>query len=202
MPLTLTNADIISRFSKASNHRGKATSGTINTLVYDRVTFNGNYSDNYFNGMYICFLSGANKGIDRIITNYTSSTGTFTFEAVSATIDNTTEFAIVENGFLSYMQDAFSFIQEKVKNDGKDIDLFLTTSQLKELHLYKTLDLICQDKYEDADDDDMYYNRHVHYKDLFNSTYTALKADYDENEDGEISDDEKLQGGSYGKLRK
>ena len=102
--------------------------------------------------MYICFLSGANKGVDRIITSFVSATGTFTFSDLDNTVDNTTEFAIVENGFLSYMEEAIEFIREKVKNDGKDLDLFLTESQLKEIHLYKTLDLICQDKFEDADE--------------------------------------------------
>ena len=50
--------------------------------------------------------------------------------------------------------------------------------------------------------EDMYWNRHQHYNALFENTYLKLKADYDTNEDGEISEDEKLQGGNYGILRR
>lgn len=199
--LTLSNADIISRFSQVADFKAKAKSGTTTTLVND----NSDFTDavpGYFNSMYICFLSGSNKGVDRLITNFDDITGTFTFDALDNSVDNTTLFAIVENGFINYSEDAFNFIQEKVKNDGKDIDLFLTTEQLKELHIYKTFDLICQDKFHDTTDEDLFYGRHVHYNNLFESTYQKLKADYDSNEDGIIEEDEKLQGGSYGVLRR
>lgn len=198
--LNLTNANIVARFTQVSDYRAKAQSGSVTTLVNTKAF--EDYSDDHFNNMYICFLSGVNKGVDRIITSFVSATGTFTFSDLDNTVDNTTEFAIVENGFLSYMEEAIEFIREKVKNDGKDLDLFLTESQLKEIHLYKTLDLICQDKFEDANDEDMYWRRHQHYNALFENTYLKLKADYDTNEDGEISEDEKLQGGSYGILRR
>lgn len=188
--LNLTNANIVARFTQIADFRNKAQSGSTTTLVNNKGFVD--YPDDYFKDYYICFLTGSNKGVDRIVTDFVNSTGTFTFDTLDTAIDNTTEFALVEKGFLAYNEEAIDFIREEVKNDGKDLDLFLTDSQLKELHLYKTLDLICQDKFNDATDEDLYYNRHQHYNKLFEDTYNKLKADYDENEDGLIEEDEKL----------
>jgi len=198
MALSLTNADIVARMSVLADYVGKAESGSTTTLVNSKIF--DDFADDDFNNQYICILSGDDKGSDRIITDFVTSTGTFTFDALDSAVSNITQFAIVEDGYIGKMEEAILYIQEKIKNDGKDIDLFLTESQLKEIHLYKTLDIICQDKFQDATDEDLYYARHQHYNNLFESTYGGLKADYDANEDGVISSDEELQGGSFGIL--
>lgn len=198
--LILTNADIIARMSQLADIHSKAETGTTTTLTNN--IYDNDFQNGELNNQYICFLSGANKGIDRLIIDFTASSGTFTFEELDTSVDNTTIYAITKTGFLQYMEEAILFITEVVKNDGKDINLFLTESQLKELHLYKTLDLICQDRFNNATDDDMYFARHQHYQSLFDKTYMKFKADYDEDENGTIEEEEKLTGGSYGVLKR
>ena len=195
--MTLTVSDIVGRLSSLADFKEKADSGSTTTLV---CSAKGDDLDDTYNNQYICFLTGANKGIDRIITDFATSTGTFTFDALDNAVDNTSEFAVVSKGYISYMEEGLSVLHERIKNLGLDIDLFLTEAQLKELHLYKTLDLICMDLFNDATAEDSYWNKHLVYSELFETTLTNLKADYDTNEDGVISEDEELQGGNYGVL--
>jgi hypothetical protein len=56
------------------------------------------------------------------------------------------------------------------------------------------------DLFNDATAEDSYWNKHLLYSDLFETTLINLKADYDANEDGIISEDEELQGGNFGVL--
>lgn len=195
--MTLTVADIVGRLSSLADFKEKAESGSTTTLVSKAMI--NSIADEYV-GAYICFLTGANKGIDRIITGYAASTGTFTFNALTTAVDSTLEFAIVSKGYLSYMEEALLVVKERTKNIGLNFDLYLTEAQLKELHLYKTLDLICMDLFNDATAEDSYWNKHLLYSELFNTTFVSLKADYDTNEDGAIDTDEELQGGNYGVL--
>ena len=195
--ITLTNADIVARLSVLSDFYGRATSGStteVTKIIPDA-------EDDDYNNYYMCFINGANKGEDRIVTDFVATTGVFTLDvALGTAVSNTSEFALLETGYLAKMEEAFSVIEERIKNIGAKIELFLTTSQLKELQLYKTLDLICTDLYRDATDEDMYWSNHRLYSDRFEDTFNSLRADYDSNEDGIIQEDEELQGGSHGFL--
>jgi len=76
-----------------------------------------------------------------------------------------------------------------MRNKGLDIDLFLTVSQMKELHLVKTLELICIAKRQDADSDDIFHENYLLFKERYEKEMTTLKADYDVDEDGTIDTD-------------
>lgn len=186
--MTLTNADIISRMSQLADIRGKADGGTTTTLINNKYSLDN--IDDEFNNYYICFLNGDNKGVDRIVTDFDAQNGIFTFDELESSVNNSTLYALCEVGYLQYSDEAYIYIVERFKNDGKNISLFLNEAQLKELHLLKTLDLICQDKFNDATNEDMYYQRHLHYKETFENTYLSLVADYDLNENGAIDTDE------------
>lgn len=198
--LTLTNADIVGRLNSLADVIDRATSGTTSTIV----KIIDGAVDNEFNNHYACFLSGVNKGEDRIITTFLASSGLFVFEApvLPTAVDNKSEFAIVEVGFLGKMDEAFDIIKEDTRNSGYNIDLFLTTAQLKEIHLYKTLDLICLDLYRDASDEDMYWSNHLVYDEKYEKTFNTLKADYDRDEDGLISEQEEDKNFGFGIIRK
>ena len=80
-----------------------------------------------------------------------------------------------------------------MRNRGLDIDLFLTTAQVKELHLTKCLELICMAKRQDADTDDIFHESYLVFKENYESELTTIKADYDTDEDGTIEEAEKKQ---------
>lgn len=188
MALTLTNADLLSRYTQIADFYLKADSGTtttaVNTSLIDEVGLS-----NY----YICFLSGSNKGTDKIVTSFDDTTGTLTFDALDNAVDNTSIFALTEIGFGNFIAEAEASIENHLRNNGYDLSLFLTSSQLKEVHILKTLELICRSRFNDGTDEDLYFKNMELFQGKFDSEMSRLIADYDTNEDGTISDDEEDQ---------
>ena len=190
MPWTLTNADIIQALPILADHYEKADSGSTTSLVCGRLT---DLVQAEMVGATIGFLTGDNSGVDATITTYTDSTGTFGFAALSNAVDNTTGFGIVYLDYNSFVDRAYDIIKNEMRNKGLDIDLFLTTSQVKELHLTKTLELICLSKRQNANTDDIFHESYMVFKEKYQSEITTLKADYDTDEDGTIEEIEKKQ---------
>jgi len=183
---TLKNADIISALPILADHYEKADSGSTTELVCGRLTA---LVEAEMVGATISFITGDNKGEDATITTYTDSTGTFGFSALSNSVDSATVFGIVYLDFQSYIGRAYDMIKNEMRNKGIDIDLFLTVSQMKELHLTKTLELICVAKRQDADTDDIFHQNYMLFKERYEKEMTTLKADYDIDEDGVIDED-------------
>ena len=190
MAWTLTNADIVSALPILADHYEKADSGSTTTLVCGRLTA---LVEAEIVGATICFLTGDNAGTDAVVTSYTDSTGTFGFGAVSNAVDSSTGFGVVYLDYNTYVSRAYDMIKNELRNRGLDIDLFLTTTQVKELHLLKTLELICLAKRQDADSDDIYHESYMVFKENYESELTTLKADYDTDEDGTIEEAEEKQ---------
>jgi len=190
MSWTLTNADIVSALPILADHFEKADSGSTTTLVSGRLT---DLIDAEVVGSTIAFTTGDNAGTDAVITSYTDSTGSFGFDAVANAVDGSTGFGVVYLDYSSFINRAYDIIKNEMRNRGLDIDLFKTTTQVKELHLTKTLELICMSKRQDADTDDIYHESYMVFKENFESELTTLKADYDTDEDGVIEEAEKLQ---------
>lgn len=190
MAWVLKNADIIAALPILADHYEKADSGSTTSLVCGRLTA---LVDEEMVGATIGFINGDNAGTDVTITSYTDTTGTFGFGAVSNAVDSSTGFGIVYLDYNSYIDRAYDIIKNEMRNRGLDIDLFLTTSQVKELHLTKTLELICMAKRQDADTDDIFHESYMVFKENYASELTSLKADYDTDEDGTIEEAEKLQ---------
>lgn len=185
--MTLTNAEIVARYKALADFSFKADSGTTTTLTSKKLIDNSDIS-----GFYVCFISGANFGLDKIITSFNDTTGTLTFSALSSSVLNTDEVAIVENGFQAEVKQAELFIINYLRNKGLDFNLMLNKPQLKESHIYKTLDLICSNLMKDAVDADVYYAQSVKYQNLFNLEMDKLVADYDINENGTIEQSEEV----------
>lgn len=190
MSWVLKNADIIAALPILADHFEKADSGSTTTLVSGRLT---DLIDAEVVGATIGFTTGANAGTDAVITSYTDSTGSFGFNAVANTVDSSTGFGIVYLDYSSFIDRAYDIIKNEMRNKGLDIDLFITTTQVKELHLTKTLELICMSKRQDADTDDIYHESYTVFRENYESELTTLKADYDTDEDGTIETAEKLQ---------
>lgn len=190
MAWVLKNADIIAALPILADHFEKADSGSTTTLVSGRLT---DLIEAEIVGATVGFTTGDNAGVDAVITSYTDSTGTFGFDAVSNAVDSSTGFGIVYLDYNSYINRAYDIIKNEMRNRNLDIDLFITTAQVKELHLTKTLELICMAKRQDADTDDIFNESYNVFKENYESELTTLKADYDTDEDGTIETAEELQ---------
>lgn len=184
--MTITNADIVGRLKLLADLHLKADSGSTTTAI------NSSIDDGYdFTNQYICFISGANIGVDRVITGYVDNTKTFTFDAVDTAVSNIDEFCVVSKGFQSDVAQATSIVKNDMRNRGYDIDLFLNyQTQLKEMYIYKTIELICSGLMNDGQDQDVYYVNSERYKALYEGERTTLISDYDADESGDISTDE------------
>lgn len=185
---TLANADIVSALPKLANHQERADSGTINSLICERLK--GLNKENIV-GAIICFLTGASFGIDATITDYDTETGEITFTPIENAVTSSTVFGIVYFDFNYFVNRAYDIIKNDIRNGGLDVDLFLDTTQVKELHLTKALELVCLAKRQDADDTDLYHASYLIFVEKYIKELASLRADYDVNEDGTITDDEK-----------
>jgi len=81
----------------AITYTGTASSGSATTLVDD--SLEDTYDDDFFNGYSIYIKAGTGVGESATITDYTGSSGTFTFAALSggSTPDDTTEYTIARS---------------------------------------------------------------------------------------------------------
>lgn len=186
MALTLTNADIINALPYLADIYAKAQGGTVTTLVSDELL--GLTDD--VKGASITFLNGDNAGVTKVVQSVVTNTATF--EAVTTAIDSSTTYGLTFESFDSFVTRAYDIIKNSFRNMGKDIDLFLTVAQIKELHLLKTLELICLSKRRDATDTDINHMNFLLFSEQYSMEVTTLKADYDYNEDGTIDDGEEL----------
>lgn len=103
-----------------------ATSGTSTTLVDSDLA--GTYDDDYYNNCIIEITAGTGKGETALVTDYTGSTGTFTFSgglSGDSTPDTTTEYTIghrykLADDFGGSTEGRITYIRES--NIGTPID--------------------------------------------------------------------------------
>jgi len=196
--MIITNADIAGRLKLLADEHLKADSGSTTTAVNASIKDGSDYKNNF-----ICFISGDNIGVDRVISSYTVATGTFTFDTLDDAITNTDEFCVVSKGFQSDVSQAISIVANDMRNRGYDIDLFLNyQTQLKELYIYKTIELICQSLMNDGIENDVYFVNRNSFNALYETEINTLIADYDANEDGEVSESEENLKSNYGVLER
>jgi len=185
MALNLTNSDIVSALPILADIHEKADSGTTSTL--NALTLQ-TLNDEEVVGSTLCILNGSLKGSDITVTGYTD--GVLSFDAQASAITNTTIFGLVYKDYASYIERAEVIISNQFRNKSKDLSKFLTTSQLKELHLLKTLELICLAKRKDASSEDIYHINYMDFRESYSNELLTLRADYDADDSGEISEDE------------
>jgi hypothetical protein len=186
---TLTNADIvIASPLLIADYVSKASSGSSTTAV--SYSLRG-LDEHEIIGSYICFLNGDNAGVDRIITDYTSTNDAeFEFDALDYAVDNTTTFAVVLIDYTAGVDRAKTIITNDLKRKGYDINNFLVPDDLRELLLIKTMSHIFQSKRQDANDTDMYHIAYLEFEEDYKEELNSLIADYDANENGTIDTDE------------
>lgn len=188
--MTITNADIVSRLKLLADEHLKADSGSTTTAVNSSM-INSGYD---YTNQFICFISGVNVGVDKVITAYATATGTFTFSALASAVTNIDEFCVVSKGFQSDVVQATSIVKNDMRNRGYDVAKFLNfQDQLKEMYIYKTIELVCGGLMNDGQDQDVYFIHKEDFKKLYEMEASNLIADYDTNEDGDIDTGEETQ---------
>ena len=195
--MVLSNADIVGRLKLLADEHLKADAGTTTTVV-NRTLIDGANLDDRF----VCFITGANIGLDRVITGFDGVTGTITFDALTDAITSSDEFCIVKTGFQSDVVQAEYAIRNDLRNRGYDLDLFLNEPQLREMYIYKTIELVCASLMNDGEPQDVYYVQYLRFKDLYDKELVSLIADYDANESGAIDEgEENMKLGQIGFVR-
>ena len=187
MAVTLSNADIVSRLKLLADIHLKADSGTTTSLTNSSLIDNQSILNHI-----VCFINGDNIGVDRVITSFNADTGAIGFDALDTAITNTNEVCVVSTGYLSDAAQAEIAIRNDFRNKGYNLDLFLTSSHIKETFIYKTIELICMGLMNDGTDTDAYYVQANRFRELYNAETSSLIADYDSNEDGNIDADEEM----------
>jgi len=146
-------------------------------------------ADNFWKGGTIEIIAGTGIGQKRDITGFTQSTGVFTVTPNWATNPDTTSMYIVVKSFTKKIQSAFDAICTMLYDKGKRHELILESSQIEKPLLYFTLHLIALDLMDEADDKwsriaEIYWKK-------FETAFSNMHLDYDEDESGEIDESEK-----------
>ena len=187
---TLTNADIVQALPRLADLYEKADSGTTTTATSARLI---GLNEDEVIGSIVSFITGDNEGVDATITGFNTSTGEMTFNPLSNAIASGNVFGVISLDYQSYIKRAYSIIKNEIRNLGRNADLYLDETQVKELHLLKTMQIICMAKRQNADTDDIFHQSYLDFTDQYKNELVTLKADYDLNEDGLISEDEEVK---------
>ncbi len=183
--MTITNADIVGRLKLLADEHLKADSGTKTTVINSTLIDGADISNRF-----VCFVTGENNGEDRVITSFDDTKGELTFDTLLIDITSSDEFCIVSTGFQSDVLHAEEVIRNDLRNRGYNLDLFLTEPQLREMYIYKTIELVCASLMNDGEPHDVYFVQYLRFKELYETEISSLVADYDANQDGVIDDGE------------
>lgn len=183
--LNLTNAKLLQNLQILSDFIGRVDIGgdttvTINSLANEDI----NAYDT------LCVLSGTSAGLDIAIESFDNG------ELDLGTNDNTLAVrdivGVLSIPFDSYIKQAEKYIENDLRNKGAKLENFLNEPQLEQMHIYKTLSLICGDRRMGSDTNDSYHSNYERFQGLYATEFSSLLADYDTNEDGVITTDEEL----------
>jgi len=95
--------------------------------------------------------------------------------------------------------EAFNAVKRLIKDKGKRPSMLIDGSQVRELVIIKTFEMIFFN-FSKAPED-VWWKRYVAYHDLFTARFAALQIKYDENASGTIEAEEKLGPGALSLIR-
>lgn len=84
--------------------------------------------------------------------------------------------------------EAFNIIKRMIKDKGHRPSMLIDGSQIRELLILKTFEMICFDFAKSKDD--IWYARYEKYAEAFKMRFDALQIKYDEDESGTIDEEE------------
>lgn len=167
---------------------GTATAGAAGSLTDTKMR---KESDDNWKGGVIEIISGTGVGQTRDITGSTQSTGVITVSPNFTTTPDSTSVYRVVKSFTTTIQQAFEKIEQILYNKGKRDALILESSQIRVPLIFLTIQMIAVDLREEKDDrwaliaDD--------YQKFFDTAFSSLALDYDEDESGGVQGEEAQQ---------
>jgi len=167
---------------------GTATSAAAGTLLD---TARRKEEDSFWKGGIIEILSGIGEKQKRDITGFTQSTSTVSVYPDWATTPDTTSTYRIVKSLSNKIQQAFKKIETSIYNHGNRAALIIESSQIEIPLIYLTVHMICLDLMSETDD--KWHTMAKEYMDKYEKSFAAMKLDYDEDESGAISEDEKQQ---------
>ena len=93
-----------------------------------------------------------------------------------------------QTSYDTQIQEAFKLIKRAIKNKGKRPSLIIDGSQVRELIILKTFEMICFDFAKDPAD--IWFARYEKYKTAYEEAFASLNIKYDEDESGNITTEE------------
>ena len=95
----------------------------------------------------------------------------------------------VQTNYDKQIQEAFLIVKRAIKDKGRRPAMIIDGSQIRELVILKTFEMICFDFAKSPED--IWWNRHVKYSAAYADRLAGLVIKYDADEDGTIDEDEK-----------
>jgi len=95
--------------------------------------------------------------------------------------------------------EAFNIVKRMIKDKGRRPAMLIDGSQIRELIILKTFEMICFDFAKSKED--IWFARYEKYAEAFKDRFDALQIKYDEDESGTVTSEEKEGLGSVDLLR-
>lgn len=188
LAISITDDDLYNELEslRKSNYQASttATAGAAGSITDTK----RREQDDFWKGGIVKIISGTGIGQSRDVTGFTQSTGVFTITPVWGTNPDNTSVYVVVKSFSNKIQAAFDKICTMLYDKGKRHQLILESSQISQILIYKTLQMICLDFTDEADD--KWDRLATVYKEEFEKAFNNMKLDYDEDDSGAIAGEE------------
>jgi hypothetical protein len=192
LSIPITDEDLFGELPslKKSNYQqtGTATAGAASSLTD---TVRRKESDDYWKGGVLEIMSGTGSGQARDITGNVQSTGIISVSPAWATNPDSTSVYRVVKSFTATIDNCFEKIEQMLYNKGKRDALIMEASQIKVPLVYLVIHAIATDLFEEQND--RWDLIRQDYEKKFETAFSTLAIDYDENESGGVQGDEAQQ---------
>lgn len=176
--------------AKNENQSGAVGSATSSTLVDTNAL--KNYADDYFNNGVVEAMNPATGAVQRrTVTDFVQSTGTLSVSPNWSTTPDATYQYVVYKPYRVKLDYAWELIMNEIRSKGFRPALIMASADLKVVHAFKTLELICTDFMKARDDVwDILSQR---YAEKYTDAFGKLIFNYDADESGTIEGNEENQ---------
>jgi len=200
LAITVVDDDLLGEqndiLNRNESYQGLVDSSSNTTIVDADLK---SFEDDYWNGGRIIVTTASTGATqERIISDFTQSSGTVTVSVAWASNPAATATYSIKRGFQQKIEGAFEEMMLDIKTKGYRPALILESSELKVPLTKKALSLICRDFLTQPDD--KWDKLAVEYEKQYQDSFAKVQFQYDRDESGTIdSDFEKEQ--DMGSLR-
>jgi hypothetical protein len=176
--------------AKNENVQGVVTSATSSTLLDTNAL--KNYADDYFNNGIVEAMNPSTGSVQRrTVTDFVQSTGSLSVTPNWSTTPDTTYQYIVYKPYRVKLEYAWNILMDDIRAKGFRPALIIGSADLKHIHAFKTLELICTDFIKSKDD--LWDMLSIRYSEKYVESFGKLRFQYDVDESGAIAGGEENQ---------